>query len=492
MSIPAQGRSADELLAELEERTADDLRAGPGALAYAYDHGDGALVDSSRAAHARLLGANGLDPTAFPSLIRLENDVVGMVTALLGGGPEHRGTFTSGGTESIMLAVKAARDARPGIARPKLVKPSTGHPAFDKAGHYLGVEVVSVPVDPVTFRADPDAMAAAIDERTVLVVASAVSYPHGVLDPVGPIAAAAAAAGTLCHVDGCVGGFLLPFQQRLGHDLEPFDLSVPGVTSMSADLHKYGYAPKGASVVVFRDAELRGKAYFASADWPGYTVINASVQSTKSGGPLASAWVVLQQLGLDGYDRLVGQSLEALDVLRGRLDALEGVRVLGDPITAMLAVAGDGVDILQVADELRARDVLVQVQLSHGSSPVNLHLSTYGASAAHASWVADRFAEAVEAARAAGPPDVPEDLASILAGLTAQDITEEAFAGLVAAAGIDLGGGPLGPMAGVNHVLDQAPVAVREALLGRFLSALFTPAGPAAVSASPDGARRGA
>ena len=480
MRIPEQGRPADELRAELEERTAEDLRAGPGALAYAYDAGDAALLESSRAAHTLLLGANGLDPTAFPSLIGLENDVVAMVTDLLGGGPEHRGTFTSGGTESIMLAVKAARDARPDIERPKLVKPSTGHPAFNKAGHYLGVEVETVPVDPETFRADPEAMAAAIDDRTVLLVASAVSYPHGVLDPVAPIAAAAAEAGTLCHVDGCVGGFLLPFQRRLGHGLEPFDLSVPGVTSMSADLHKYGYAPKGASVVVFRDAELRARAYFASADWPGYTVINASVQSTKSGGPLAAAYVVLQQLGLEGYERLVGRSLDALAVLRERLDALDGVRVLGDPVTAMLAVAGDGVDVLQVADELRARDVLVQVQLSHGSSPVNLHLSTYAASTEHAGWVADRFAEAVDAARAAGPPDVPADLATILAGLTPEDITEEAFAGLVQAAGIDLGGGALGPMAGVNHVLDQAPVAVREALLARFLSALFSPRGVAA------------
>lgn len=473
--MPERGRPAAELLDELGARRGEDVRGGAGALAYAYDAGLPDLAELAARAHASMLSVNGLDPTAFPSIIGLENDVVAAVSALLGGGPEHAGIFTSGGTESIMLAVKAARDSRPEVERPKLVKPSTGHPAFAKAGHYLGVEVENVPVDPESFRADPEAMAAAIDERTVLAVASAVSYPHGVLDPVGAIAAAAAERGALCHVDACVGGFLLPFQARMGEQLEPFDLSVPGVTSISADLHKYGYAPKNASTVVFRDAELRRAAYFASADWPGYTVINSSVQSTKSGGPVASAWATLQHLGLGGYDELVRRSVDSARRLREGVEAIDGIRVLGDPITAMLAVAGDGADIFLVADELRERDAFTQVQLSHGSSPANLHLSTYGASPEGVDDVLARFREAVAAARAADPVEVPENLSESLAGLDAEGLTAEVFEGLVAAAGIDLSAGGLGRLAMVNHLLDAAPIEVRELLLERFLGALFTP-----------------
>lgn len=475
MTLPMSGRAPAELLAELADRRADDLVTGASALAYSYDAGLPELSSLAREAHSSMLGANGLDPTAFPSVVGLENEVVAAVSELLGGGPEHAGTFTSGGTESIMLAVKAARDSRPDAGRPKLVKASTGHPAFVKAAHYLGVEVVNVDVDPNTFRADPDAMAAAIDERTVLVIASAPSYAHGVLDPVGPIAAAAAQSGALCHVDACVGGFILPFQVRLGEQLEPFDLSVEGVTSISADLHKYGYAPKGASVVVFRDAELRRASYFAAADWPGYTVINAAVQSTKSGGPVAAAWATLQHLGLEGYDELVRRSVEAARALRAGIDDLEGVRVLGDPMTAMLAVAGDGVDILQVADELGELGTFAQVQLSHGSSPVNIHLSTYGPSLDAVDDILATFADAVAAAQAADPVEVPDDLTSQLATLDGESLTPEVFEGLVAATGVDLSGGRLGRLATVNHLLDAAPAELRELLLERFLGALFTP-----------------
>lgn len=474
MSIPSEGRPPADLIAELTQRREHDLPGGPGTLAYAYDAGLEELPGLAREVHSSMLGANGLDPTAFPSVVGLENEVVGAVSHLLGGGPAHAGTFTSGGTESIMLAVKAARDSRPDVGRPTIVKPSTGHPAFAKAGHYLGVDVVNVAVDPETFRADPGAMAAAIDENTVLVVASAVSYPHGVLDPVEEIAAAAAQGGVLCHVDSCVGGFLLPFQVRLGEEIAPFDLSVPGVTSISADLHKYGYAPKGASVVVFRDAELRRAAYFASADWPGYTVINASVQSTKSGGPVAAAWATLQHIGLSGYDEVVRRSVEAARRLRAGMEELDGVSVLGDPITAMLAVAGDGVDILQVADELGELGTFAQVQLSHGSSPVNIHLSTYGASLEAVDGVLATFAAAVRAARAADPVEVPADLSASLAELDSNTLTPEVFSGLVAAVGVDLSGGKLGRMATVNHLLDAAPAELRELLLERFLGALFT------------------
>lgn len=474
--LPATGRPADVILADIAARRTNDLPLdGVTPWAYVYDTGLATLEPLAKAAYSEMLAINGLDPTAFPSTVSLENEVVAAVTELLGGGPDHAGTFTSGGTESIMLAVKAARDANPDIERPKLVKPATGHPAFNKAAHYLGLEVVSVPVDPITYEADPAASAAAIDERTVLVVASAISYPHGVLDPIEEIAAAAAERGVLCHVDGCVGGFLLPFQRLLGEDLPDFDLSVPGVTSMSADLHKYGYAPKGASVVVFRDAELRRAAYFASADWPGYTVVNSAVQSTRSAGPVAAAWATLQHLGQEGYVDLTRRSREALRTLVAGVEAIDGIRVLGTPMATFAAVAGEDVDVFVLADELRARGPFAQVQLSYGGSPANLHLSTFGVSLEHVDTLLAALAGAVEAARAAPPVDVPADLGAALAQVDPNDLTAEAFAGLVAAVGVDLSGGGPSRMALINTVLDAAPVQLRETLLQRFLGLLFTP-----------------
>jgi len=477
MAFPSGGRPGAEILAELGERREHDLALhGGNAWAYVYDSGLAELESLTREAYGQLLSVNGLDPTAFPSTVSLENDVVAAVGDLLGAGPDHAGTFTSGGTESIMLAVKAARDSRPDVEHPKLVKATTGHPAFHKAAHYLGVEIVNVDVDPVEYTAIPEALAAAIDEDTILVVASAVSYPHGVVDPVAEIAALAAARGVLCHVDACVGGFLLPFQQRLGEQVAPFDLSVSGVTSISADLHKYGYAPKGASVVIFRDAELRRAAYFASADWPGYTVINAAVQSTKSAGPVAAAWATLQHLGEAGYLELTRRSRDALRRLVAGVEEIDGLRVLGTPVATFAAIAGDDLDILAVADELRERGAFAQVQLSHRDSPANLHLSTFGSSPEHVERLLTDLAGAVAAVRAAPPVDVPEDLAGALAGLEASAITPEVFAGFVAGLGIDLAGGD-GPvrMAVVNHVLDAAPTALREILLERFLGSLFTP-----------------
>jgi sphinganine-1-phosphate aldolase len=486
MAFPSGGRPGAEILAELATKREHDLALhGGNAWAYVYDSGLAELESLTREAYGQLLSVNGLDPTAFPSTVSLENEVVAAVGDLLGAGPDHAGTFTSGGTESIMLAVKAARDSHPEIEHPKLVKATTGHPAFHKAAHYLGIEVVNVDVDPETFTAVPEALATAIDADTILVVASAPSYPHGVIDPVVEIAALAREHGVLCHVDACVGGFLLPFQRLLGEDVAPFDLRVDGVTSISADLHKYGYAPKGASVVLFRDAELRRAAYFAAADWPGYTVINTAVQSTKSAGPVAAAWATLQHLGEAGYVELTRRSRDALRRLVAGVEGIDGLRVLGTPAATFAAVAGDGgLDILAVADELRERGAFAQVQLSYGASPANLHLSTFGSSPEHVERLIADLAAAVDAVRAAPPVDVPEDLAGALAGLEPGAITPAIFAGFVAGLGIDLGGGgELGRLAVINHILDAAPPALREILLERFLGALFTPRATAAAAA---------
>ncbi|MFD0633537.1 pyridoxal phosphate-dependent decarboxylase family protein [Catenulispora yoronensis] len=384
--LPAVGRPAADLLAELTVLTSADLPTrGERVSAYVYDSGRPGVREAGHAAYLAMLEVNGLDPTAFPSVVALERQVVGGMAARLGGSDATPGIFTSGGTESIILAVKAARDARPEVRDPQIVVPITAHAAFHKAGAYLRVRVVTVPVDPATFKADPVAMAAACTDDTVLVVASAPSYAHGVVDPVERIAADAAARGIPCHVDACVGGCLLPWLAEAGAAVPPFDLSVPGVTSLSADLHKYGYAPKGASVLLFRDEDMRRHAYYVCASWPGYPVVNTTVQSSKGAGPLAGAWATMQALGAEGYRALGRSVLAATRRLVEGIADIEGLRVLGTPEAALVAIGADPaapLDLWALADESRARGFFLQPQLSVLGLPASLHITLTGVSEA--------------------------------------------------------------------------------------------------------------
>ena len=480
-ALPA-GRPAADVLAELRGlRGHDAPTRGGRTFAYVYDAGHDGLDELAAAAYTACATVNGLDMTVFPSVARLENDVVGAVAALLGV-PGAQGTFTSGGTESIILAVKTARDharASRGVTDPRIVLPSTAHAAFHKAAAYLGVRPVVVPVDPVTFRADAGAMAAALDDDTVLVVASAPSYAHGVLDPVAEIAAAAAERGVLCHVDACIGGWILPYLRRAGREVPAFDLSVPGVTSLSVDLHKYGYADKGASVVLYRDAELRRHQYFAHAGWPGYPVVNPTVQGTKSGGLLAQAWAVLRHLGEDGYTALAARVADASDRLLDGLRATGGVRVLGDPSAGLVAftLESDGRPdlglLLHLADEMRERGWYLQPQLSYDGMPPNLHLTLTPATSGRVDDLLADLAESLEAARALPPVAVDPALAELAAGLDPATLGPEDVAGILAFAGLDPAGGLPGRMAPVLVLLDALPGPLKERLLAEFVGAVF-------------------
>ncbi|MEU7863302.1 aspartate aminotransferase family protein [Nonomuraea sp. NPDC049141] len=472
MNLPDTGRTTEDLLAELARLKEHDLPVRGGQVtAYVYDTGRDEVHEAAARAYAEMLEVNSLDPTAFPSVVEMEKQVVGAVADLLGGG---HGIFTSGGTESIMLAVKAARDAA-GRARPNLVLPVTAHPAFHKAAHYLGLEVRPVPVDPATFKADARTVAAAMDDDTVLVVASAPSYPQGVIDPIGEIAAVAAAAGVCCHVDACVGGWLLPWLRAAGAAIPAFDLSVPGVTSLSCDLHKFGYAPKGASVVLFADPAMRRGAYFASAAWPGYTIINATVQSSRSAGSLGGAWATLQALGRDGYLALGRATLEATARLRAGIAAVPGLRVLGDPESALVAFTSSELDVFVLADEARRRGWFLQPQLSYAGIPANLHITVTGVTLSGIEALLKVIGESAAAARVRGPAVLPDGLVDLVVNLDLTELDDAAFAELAAAVGVDLRPGAGQPeMALVNAVLDALPAATREAVLVRFLSVIYS------------------
>ncbi|WP_089155291.1 pyridoxal phosphate-dependent decarboxylase family protein [Micromonospora sp. NBS 11-29] len=481
-ALPAEGLPAARVLDEIRALRATDRPTHGGRLfAYVYDPGVTGLDELAQAAYAQSAHVNGLDPTAFPSLLAMENTLVAAAAGLLGGGPgtdapDVVGSVTGGGTESLLLAVKAARDARPDLAAPRLVVPASAHAAFAKAAHYLRVELDSVPVDPVTLRPAVADVAAAIRPETVLVVASAPSYAHGVVDPVAEIAATAAAAGVRCHVDACFGGWALPWLRRLGESVPPFDFAVPGVTSISVDLHKYAYAPKGVSVLLHRDPTLRAPQYFAYADWPGYTMVNPVIASTRSGGPIAAAYATLRHLGEDGYLRLAASTRDAVAGLADAVRATDGVRLMAEPESTVVCFTADdpALDLFVLVDELTARGWHTQPQLRYADLPASVHLTVTAAVAPRVAEFGPALTEAVAAARAAGPVVLPPELLALAGGLAAAALTPELVAGL--AEGLGLGAGVPDRMAVVNTLLDAAPAEVRERLLTEFVGLLQRPA----------------
>jgi glutamate/tyrosine decarboxylase-like PLP-dependent enzyme len=464
-----------DLLATLRELQAADLPAHGGrTLAYVYDSG---LADADAVgleALAMFASSNGLDPTAFPSLLRMENDLVALAGGLLDAPEGFAGSVTSGGTESILLAVLAARQAA-GTTDPSMVIPASAHAAFHKAAEFLGVRAVLVEVDPDTLRADPAAMAAAIDDTTVLVVASAPSYAHGVIDPVPEIAALAARRGIRCHVDACIGGWVLPHLDGG----QPWTFAVEGVTSVSVDLHKYAYTPKGVSVLLHRTPALRRGHFFASANWPGYTMLNSTMQSTRSGGPLAAAWAVTRRIGVEGYARLAHEAREATLAVAGAVDGIPGVRVLVPPDSTLVALAADeSCDVFTVADEMLERGWFVQPQMSFGDVPPTLHLTLSAATAPSVPELVVALRDSVDASRAAGPVEVDPRVAALLESIDPATLDDAGFAGLLVAAGLAGSDGALAlprRMAAVNALLDACPPVLREALLLGVLDRLSRP-----------------
>jgi sphinganine-1-phosphate aldolase len=357
-TIPEHGADPDDILRRLDSFRAHDVSWQDGkAFSLTYSAGPTALR-LAKEAYSAYSSENMLNLDAFPSLRQMQSEVISIVAALLGGDNDTVGVFTSGGTESILTAVHGAKNwgrAR-GIEHPRMVLPTTAHAAFSKAAAYFDVEAVRVPVGP-DFRADPRAMEAAIDDQTVLVVASAPAYPQGVIDPVADIAAIAANRDVLCHVDACMG-FTLPWLQQLGEIAVPWNLAVGGVTSISCDLHKFGYAAKGAGVLLHRDKTLRRHQLFVTSDWLGGLYGSPAVLGTRSGGGLASAWAVLHHLGAEGYRSLAADAIAARREIQQGIEAIPALAVRGRPDATLIAFGAadpSTLDIFAVADLLWSR-----------------------------------------------------------------------------------------------------------------------------------------
>ncbi len=358
--FPERGTPVDDLLATVKELTAGDIdwRAGR-AFSLVYHPDDEELERLLHEIAVIYLHENALNPFKYPSLVQMEQEVVAMAAALFHTEPKA-GTMSSGGTESIFLAVHTAREwavQHKGITEPNIVTADTVHPAFAKACHYQRIEHRRAPVGP-DLRADPAAMAELIDTNTVLLVGSAPCYPFGVIDPIPELAAMASAHGILCHVDACLGGWMLPWWERLGEPVPPWDFRVEGVTSLSADVHKYGYTFKGASLILYRDPEMVKHQWFLYDDWPGGLYGSITTAGTRPAAPIAGAWATIRFLGAEGYLRKAEQVRTATKGFLAGIAAIPELRVTGEPDMSVFefsAVEGSGVDIGGVGDVMDDR-----------------------------------------------------------------------------------------------------------------------------------------
>jgi sphinganine-1-phosphate aldolase len=358
--IPAEGLPPDtvlESMAALQTRETDGWKDGY--VSGAVYHGDTAHIDFLNQVYALHSQTNPLHADVWPSISKYEAEIVAMTAGMLGGakaGEEICGTLSSGGTESIMLAMKTYRDrarAERGIRRPEMIVPVTAHAAFDKAAQYFGIKMVRIPVDK-NYRADIRAAAKAITRRTVVVVGSAPSFPHGMVDPIAELSELARQRGIGFHTDACLGGFVLPWAEDLGYPVPPFDFRLPGVTSISADTHKYGYAAKGTSVILYRGPELRRYQYFTITDWPGGLYFSPSFAGSRPGALSAACWAAMVRIGQAGYRDATRDILETADFIKAAIRAMPELFILGDPLW-VIAFGSRTLDIYRVMDAMSHR-----------------------------------------------------------------------------------------------------------------------------------------
>jgi sphinganine-1-phosphate aldolase len=403
-NFAAEGLAPDRVLDELKALRGEDVRWREGrswSLVYWAGEEHTRFVEQ---AYLEYFCENGLSPTAFPSLGQMESEVVAMMCDLLRGDPVHSGgSMTSGGTESTLLATKAHRDrarARRGHRRSdagSVVIPSTAHPAFAKAAHYLDLELRATPVDD-RFTADVAVIADAIDESTVMIGASAPCFPYGVVDPLEELGALALEREVGLHVDAALGGIMLPILRDRGFDVPRVGLDIPGVTSISADLHKYGFGPKGAGTVLYADDELRRSQYFVYLDWPGGVLASPTMLGTRPGGSISASWAVLKRLGRDGYGDLFTAIMATTEILQRGIAAIDGLHVIGAPAMSVFAFGSDRHDMWSIADRLEGDGWRIDRQ----RDPDCIHLIVNP----HHERIAERFLEDLDQAVAVALPEV--------------------------------------------------------------------------------------
>lgn len=476
MNIPKTGTDRKKIMNMLDSFKDGDVGFRSGKVfAYTFNPGEDA-EEVLKEAYMKYLSENALDPTSFPSVVKLEREVVRMVAGLLRGDENVVGNFTSGGTESIMLAVKSARDMaraeRPEITAPEMVLPQSAHCAFHKAAHYFDVKPVVVNCSPDDFRANPEAMRAAITPNTILLAASAPSYAQGVVDPVREIGQIALENNLLFHVDGCMGGIMLSVLRETGtKDIPDFDYSVPGVTSISADMHKFGYAAKGASTITYRSKDIRRHQIFASTASTSYALINATVLSSKSGGPMAAAWAILHYLGLEGYGEIFNSVMDATKKMIDGINATGDLYVPGKPAMCIFSVASDTLNVYQIADLMKKKGWYLQPQFCSETTPQTLHITmNYSNVPFVDEFIADLNIAVQELKAGKNKLDysvIKEQVQNMLKNIQGDPV--EALSAMAGISGSDLPD----EMALISCILNALPKDISETMLADYVNSLF-------------------
>ncbi len=477
MKLRKNGISEEEIFNNLQEFRKNDFNWRSGKLfSFVYHPGD-EVERIIKKAYTEFLTENGLDPTVFPSLRKMESEVVSYCANFLNGDENVVGNMTTGGTESIILAIKTARDYarknKPEITEPEVILPYTVHSAFFKACQYLDVKPV---VSALTsdYRADVKDIQSKINKNTILITASAPSYAYGVIDPIEEIGKLALEHNILMHVDACVGGMMVPFLKKNGYNVRDFDFSVPGVTSISVDLHKYGYAAKGASVVLYKNNEIRKSQYFVCTEWTGYTVVNATILSSKSGGPIAAAYAVMNYFGEQGYIDLAKETMETTQKFIEGIKSIKELQILGNPETTLVAFSSPKVNIYSIADEMNMRGWNIQVQFSSDYAPANIHLTVVKA---HKNLVDEFISDLKDSVAKAKKFSLSnlKDRTTILSAMEMSKISStEAFTKLAKLIGLDIENQKLPErMAILNELMDKLPDELVKPLLLEFVSGLY-------------------
>ncbi len=359
-TIPETGRSYEEILRELDAFAAEDPAYKDGKTWSLVYYKDEEYTHFISQAYEKYISANGLNPTAFKSLKRFENDIVAFTAELLHADEKAAGCVTSCGTESCMLAVKTYRDwgkSVKGIRHPEIIVAQTAHVAWFKGAEYFGVKVHTVPVGE-DFKIDIKAVKRKINRNTVMLLGSAPEYPHGIIDDIVSLAALGKKHNIPVHVDACVGGYLLPFMKMAGADLPDFDFAVDGVTSMSADIHKYGFAAKGCSCILYKNLDYFKYQCFVQADWPGGVFASPAMLGTRPGGAYAAAWAAMQANGVQGYTEMAKQTMENAERIRKGIRNIPELEIIGYPVCSLIAYRSKdpyNVNIFAVGDEMQKK-----------------------------------------------------------------------------------------------------------------------------------------
>lgn len=396
-TFPEKGIEKEQLFRQMDEYRQRDLKWQEGRSFCLIYYPGKEKSEMIREAYNMFFTENALNPISFPSLKRFESEVVSMIGDLMHGDENITGSMTGGGTESILMAVKSAREyflknrKKPGT--PEVILPASAHPAFQKACHYFGLKAVVVPVKE-DFRAEVKDISEAITRNTALIVASAPSYPQGVIDPVEEISELARKKNILCHVDCCIGGFMLPFIKRLGYPVPAFDFALPGVTSLSVDIHKYGYSAKGASVILYKNPEIRRHQFFVYTGWSGGIYGSSAISGSRAGGSIAAAWAAIRGIGENGYVDLAKTTMETTERLKEGISRISELRLMGKPEMSIIAFTSDKVNMYEVADELNLKGW----HFERLQKPTGIHLTV---SQIHAGVTDEFLADLKEATEAA-------------------------------------------------------------------------------------------